>query len=139
MTHDTPRSDTGSGMAALAPLHALLDPAYPPNLRGIAEILFAQITEDSARPGEPPITPALLALRLTERLSSELGGQHLYIGKGVSFHATLRDREMYARYTGNNTAELARRYSISQMRVRQIVGAMTADETARRQGRLELV
>jgi Mor family transcriptional regulator len=125
---------------SLAPLHALLDPAYPDNLRTVAEWLFVQAAEDD----EPAPTAerlgqlALLALRQTERLSTEEGGTALYLNKGVSYRATLRDREMYARFNGRNYDELARAHRLTPMRVRQIVGAMLAEDLARRQGRLDL-
>lgn len=127
----------------LVPLHALLDPAYPDNLRTIAEWLFVQLIEDEDA-GDEPMTAerkaglALLALRQTERLSAEVGGNALYLNKGVSYRATVRDREMYARFKGHNYDELAKVYRLSSMRVRQIMGAMLLDERARRQGTLDL-
>lgn len=128
----------------LAPLHALLDPAYPDNLRTIAEWMFLQLVED-ADMLELPASPerlgrvALVALRQAERLSTEEGGNALYLNKGISYRATVRDREMYARFTGHNYDELARAYRISTMRVRQILGAMVLIERASRQGKLDLV
>jgi Mor family transcriptional regulator len=132
----------------LAPLHALLDPAYPENLRTIAEWLFLQLVEDADLLGQayPDISPALrllnlatVALRQAERLSTEEGGNALYLNKGISYRATVRDREMYARFTGNNIEALAKAYRISPMRVRQIINAMILLERASRQGKLDLV
>ena len=128
----------------LAPLHALLDPAYPDNLRTIAEWMFLQLVEDADLLGIPGCTQrqhhcALVALRQAERLSTEEGGNALYLNKGISYRATLRDREMYARFSGHNYDELARAYRITTMRVRQILGAMVLIERASRQGRLDLV
>lgn len=126
----------------LAPLHALLDPAYPENLRMVAEWLFVQLVEDET---ELPISAdrlsalALLALRQTERLSAEIGGMNFYLNKGVRYRATLRDREMFERFNGRNYDELSRIYGLTPMRVRQIIGAMMIDEVSRRQGRLDLV
>ena len=127
----------------LAPLHALLDVAYPDNLRTIAEWLYVQLVEDLQLFGLAT-TPehldklALVALRQTERLSAEEGGNALYLNKGVSYRATVRDREMYAQFKGNNINELARAHGITPNRVRQIVGAMLLLERAARQGRLDL-
>lgn len=127
----------------LAPLHAQLDPAYPENLRMVAEWLFVQLVEDEDATEVPvPVARlsalALLALRLTERLSAEIGGMNFYLNKGVRYRATLRDREMFDRFNGRNYDELARIYGLTPMRVRQIIGAMMVDEVARRQGRLDL-
>ena len=127
----------------LAPLHALLDVAYPDNLRTIAEWLFVQLVEDFSLFGLAT-TPehldklALVALRQTERLSAEEGGNALYLNKGVSYRATVRDREMYAQFNGRNYNELAKARGITPTRVRQIVGAMLLLERASRQGRLDL-
>ena len=128
----------------LAALHALLDPAYPDNLRTIAEWLFVQLVEDWDLLGvtlnaDSQAKLALLALRQTERLSTEEGGNALYLNKGVSYRASLRDRDMFERFNGNNYEQLAKQHRISTMRVRQIMGAMLASEKARRQGKLDLV
>lgn len=126
-----------------APLHALLDPAYPENLRMVAEWLFVQLVEDEEiveiPMNEARLTAlALLALRQTERLSAEIGGMNFYLNKGVRYRASLRDREMFAKFNGRNYDELARAYGLTPMRVRQIIGAMLADEVSRRQGKLDL-
>ena len=127
----------------LAALHALLDPAYPDNLRTIAEWLFVQLVEDWDILGVELDAGtldklALLALRQTERLSAEEGGNALYLNKGVSYRASLRDREMFERFNGRNYEELGKAHRISAMRVRQIMGAMMASEISRRQGKLNL-
>lgn len=123
----------------LAELHRLLDPDYPDNLRTIAEWLFVQAVEDeepapdAARKGQL----ALLALRQTERLSAEEGGRNVYLGKAICYRATVRDREMYAKWiAGASYDELARERGITPMRVRQIMAEMKKDDLARRQGRL---
>lgn len=126
-----------------APLHALVDQAYPDNLRMVAEWLFVQLVED-VPVAELPVSEtrlselALLALRQTERLSAELGGMNFYLNKGVRYRASLRDREMFEKFNGRNYDELAHDYGLTQMRVRQIISAMMADEIGRRQGKLDL-
>lgn len=131
----------------LAPLHALLDPAYPENLRTIAEWLFLQLVEDADLLGQayPDISPALrllnlatVALRQAERLCVEEGGTAIYLTKGISYRATLRDREMYGLFNGRNYDELAKKYNLTMTRVRQIINAMILLERASRQGRLDL-
>lgn len=130
-------------MRTLAPLHALLEPNYPDNLRMVAEWLFVQAVEDDDASGLPLCAErlgkwAMLALRQTERLSAECGGLNLYVNRGVRYRASLRDREMYARFNGCNYDELARTYGLTSMRVRQIVGTMLAEDLGRRQGKLDL-
>ena len=127
-------------LAQLTPLHQQLDPGYPENLRTVAEWLFVQLVEDeeAAPTAERLQKLATLALRQTERLSTEEGGRNFYLGKGLRYRASLRDREMYERFNGRNYNELARDYRLTPTRVRQIMDAMHQDDISRRQGRLVL-
>lgn len=124
----------------LKPLHALLDSAYPEALRTIAEWLFVQLVEDEET--EPDVERlarlAFLALRQTERLSREEGGRNFYLGRGMRYRESVRDRKMYEQFNGRNYDELARAYYLTPTRVRQIVDAMHSDDLARRQGRLDI-
>ena len=124
----------------LHPLHALLDSAYPDALRTIAEWLFVQLAEDEELAPAPERLSqlALMALRQTERLSREEGGRHFYLGRGMRYRETVRDRKMYEQFNGRNYDTLARIYYLTPSRVRQIVDLMHADDLARRQGRLDI-
>jgi Mor family transcriptional regulator len=124
----------------LQPLHALLDSAYPEALRTIAEWLFIQLVEDEEAESAPERLGqlAVTALRQTERLSREEGGRNFYLGRGMRYRETVRDRKMYEQFNGRNYDELARSYYLTPTRVRQIVDLMHADDLARRQGRLDI-
>lgn len=124
----------------LLPLHALLDSAYPDTLRTIAEWLFVQsVEDDEAEPTPERLTRlAFLALRQTERLSREEGGRNFYLGRGMRYRESVRDRKMYEQFNGRNYDELARIYYLTPARVRQIMDAMHADDLGRRQGRLDI-
>lgn len=125
----------------LAALHKLLDPDYPDGLRTIAEWLYVQAVEDEipAPDEQRKGQLALLALRQTERLSVEEGGVHIYLNKGISYRATVRDREMYAQYlAGKSYNELAKLHHVCPMRIRQIIGAIFLLDRASRQGKLDL-
>lgn len=127
-------------LAQLAPLHEQLDPGYPENLRTVAEWLFVQLVEDEEAAPTPERLRKLatLALRQTERLSAEEGGRNFYLGKGLRYRASLRDRQMYERFNGRNYNDLARENHLTPTRVRQIMDAMHQDDIGRRQGRLVL-
>ena len=124
----------------LLPLHVLLDSAYPDTLRTIAEWLFVQsVEDDETEPTPERLTRlAFLALRQTERLSREEGGRNFYLGRGMRYRESVRDRKMYEQFNGRNYDELARIYYLTPARVRQIMDAMHADDLARRQGRLDI-
>lgn len=126
--------------AQLQPLHALLDPDYPESLRTIAEWLFIQAVEDEELPllGERLTQLAMLALRQVERLSREEGGRNFYLGRGMRYRESVRDKKMYAEFNGRNYNDLARKYYLTATRVRQIVDLMHTNDLARRQGTLDL-
>jgi hypothetical protein len=107
---------------------------------GAATRLFVQLVEDEESVPTPDrlYKLATLALRQTERLSAEEGGRNFYLGKGLRYRASLRDRDMYERFNGRNYNELAREYHLTPTRVRQIMDAMQQDDISRRQGRLDL-
>ncbi len=76
---------------------------------------------------------AEIALSVAERVRANNGGVSTYIPRGVSYLASIRDTEMYAKFNGVNYVELAREYNLTEMRVRQIVDAMAAAERKTRQ------
>ena len=123
----------------IAPIEAVLDPAYPERLRDIATSLYLElIGQDELRQmmGLPRL--AQLALALTERVSTDLGGSYFYMHKGTSYRLTSRDRAMCAKFNGRNYHQLAREHDLTEMRVRQIVNAWQLDAFSRRQGNLGL-
>jgi len=132
--------------ADLAPLHAVLDVAYPERLREIAEQLFLQLMADDAQHEQhaEPITAgraqslALTALRQVDRLCAALGGGGFYLPKGIGFRLSVRDREMCAKFNGRNLHQLAIDYRLSDMRVRQIVDAWQLERFTQRQTSLPL-
>jgi Mor family transcriptional regulator len=77
-----------------------------------------------------------LALAQLQHLMAMIGGSSFYIAKGVAVHLSARDRQMCAKFRGNNYFALAREYGLTEMRVRQIVGAWQQEQFLRRQGQL---
>ena len=69
-------------------------------------------------------------------LAATIGGGAIYFSKGVAIELSARDREMCAQFRGNNYAQLARAYKLTEMRVRQIVNAWQQEQFLRRQGQL---
>lgn len=121
------------------PLTKLLDAAYPERLREIALSLFAALLDHPQlvdAVGRPLL--AELAIMQTERLSSDFGGHNLYMHKGVAYRLTPRNRQMCAEFRGDNYDELADRYGLTPMRVRQIVDTWRREQFLARQGMLNL-
>lgn len=67
--------------------------------------------------------------------AQEIGGRQIYISRGVS-DLSERDRSICADFRGHNQAELAKKYDLTEMRVRQILDTQQKEEFARRQGKL---
>ncbi len=121
------------------PLNRQLDVGYPERLREIATSLYAELLErvelvDAL--GRPAL--ADLAIAQTERLSADFGGHTMYMHKGVSYRLTPRNQQMCAEFRGDNYAELADRYELTEMRVRQIVDSWRREQFLARQGSLDL-
>jgi Mor family transcriptional regulator len=117
---------------AIEPL--IIDDDYPELLADLARAVHEQLlsTPDLQityqRAGE-------IAMATAERVRINFGGINNYVPKGVSYMASVRDKEMYAKFNGSNYAALAREYNRTEMRVRQICGDMLiADRKARQKG-----
>lgn len=133
--------------AEAAVLEAQLPEALTPDMQDVALCLFEALVLADRRAGSDAPAGAWAAqLGLwagqvraqLQHLMQERGGQSLYLAKGVAIHFSERDRELCAAFRGNNYRELARRYDLTEMRVRQIVDAWQRERFARRQGSLGL-
>jgi len=67
-----------------------------------------------------------------------LGGGSMYINKGVSYEADQRAQDIYSQWTGNNAHLLARKFNLTEERIRQIVKERREAERRSRQGQLLL-
>ena len=70
-----------------------------------------------------------------QHLAEQKGGRAIYLAKGVAVHLTERDRRMCEEFRGDYDV-LAKRYDLTPMRVRQIVGTWQLEQFRRRQGQL---
>lgn len=108
----------------------MLDDDYPEALGLIANAAYMWLTSrlklDHDRASEA-------ALSIAEAARAELGGGHIYLPKGQAWELSHRDREIYAKFRGDNYAQLAREYNRSEMRIRQIVERCRRADIQRRQ------
>ncbi len=63
-----------------------------------------------------------VGLDATLALGREFGGMSLYLPKIESALRNWRDRNIRSEFTGANIPELARKYKLTSVRVRQILG-----------------
>ncbi|QDF95156.1 hypothetical protein CJ010_00605 [Azoarcus sp. DD4] len=96
----------------------MLDDDYPEALGLIATAAYAWLTTRLKLDHQPA---AEAALSIAEAARKELGGGMLYIPKGTAWELSARDREIYARFRGDNYDQLAREFQLTEMRIRQIV------------------
>ena len=76
-----------------------------------------------------------MVLAQLQNLCDEMGGAPLYLAKGVAVHLSARDRRMCEEFRGDYKV-LAKKYGLTEMRVRQIVSAWQLERFRSLQGTL---
>ena len=112
--------------------HLILDAEYPELLADIAREIHARLMDHKLLQLAHPIA-AEIALSVTEHVRKNIGGVMTYVPRGQSYELSLRDRQMYAEFTGDNYGQLAQKNNMSEMRVRQIMAHVGRVERAKRQ------
>lgn len=127
--------------AELAVLEGMLPEGLTPVMQDVATCLFVALVKRDERIGTPAPSGHWLALlesmaRMVlaqlQNLCDEMGGAPLYLAKGVAVHLSARDRRMCEEFRGDYKV-LARKYGLTEMRVRQIVDAWQREQYLRRQ------
>jgi Mor family transcriptional regulator len=77
-----------------------------------------------------------LAREYAHEIAIHMGGQFVYVPRDIAFTLSVRDRAIYAEFNGANHDALARKHSVSVVRIYQILSRARREEVARRQGRL---
>lgn len=131
--------------AEAAVLESALPEGLTESMRELAWCLFEALALLDERAGQPRPDAAWLAqlqgmtrmvLAQVQHLANEIGGRPMYLAKGISVHLSARDRQLCAEFRGNNYRDLAHKYNLTEMRVRQIVDTWQREQFNRRQGRL---
>lgn len=127
----------------LAILEAMLPDGLTLDMRDVAVCLFEANVLADPRCGQSPAQAdwveqlhawAVQALMQLQHLANQKGGVVIYLAKGVTAHLSARDRKMCAEFRGDYKV-LARKYKLTEMRVRQIVDAWQRTQyLARQQG-----
>lgn len=126
-------------------LESLLPDGLTEQMREVALLLFESLAQQEGFAGaQHPCQQwraqlmrlARVALAQLQHLASHVGGSAIYMAKGIAVHLSARDRAMCEKFRGNNYFALAREYGLTEMRVRQIVGAWQQEQFLRRQGQL---
>ena len=78
-----------------------------------------------ARSGLPAVAREF-GRRVADMLAEDWGGSSVYIPKNLAARFRKRDAKLYREFTGNNIAELAQKYGLTQQRVYAILKAERA-------------
>jgi len=68
---------------------------------------------------------AHIAVAVVDELRKHWGGQSFYVPQGAGVKRRKRDLAIFAEFNGRNSGELAMKYGVSEMRVRQVLWKMT--------------
>lgn len=112
-------------------------------MQGVASCLFVALVIQDPRAGQAVPDARWMAmlqafaaavLVQVQYLCTEMGGASIYLAKGVTVALSARDRQMCREFRGDYKV-LARKYNLTEMRVRQIVDAWQREMfLARQQG-----
>lgn len=131
--------------AEAAVLEAQLPAGLTEEMRDVALCLYEAMALTDSRVGQAQpdatwmkvlVAMARVAAIQLQHLAVQKGGKAIYLAKGLAAFWTARDLQMCAEFRGNNYDELAKKYDLTEMRVRQIVGAWRDEQYRLRQGRL---
>lgn len=71
-----------------------------------------------------PERARFLMRQIAHAVSTELGGDHVYWPRDPDFPLELRDLQIWQRFTGHNTDDLARQFDLTPRQVRYICAEM---------------
>lgn len=109
-----------------------LGPEYPELLAELAMQLHATLIQA----GIEPATASRIARDCAERIRQDWGGQIIYVPIGQGFDTMQRWQEIWGKFKGDNVAELAREYKLTEVHVYRIVSKMRELERRSRQSDL---
>ena len=143
MTDHTPKRYMTA--AELAVLESMLPEKMTADMRDVAVCMFEALVLLDVRCGQAAPGGDWLAQLQTwttqvmaqmQHIANVVGGTAIYFAKGLAMHISTRDRELYAKFNGHNHRELAKAYTITETRVRQIIAAIERERFLARQNKL---
>lgn len=105
----------------------------------IPELVTDLQDQVAARLTELKIDPAsahAIGVQVAEYITSNWGGQLIYIPKNHSGQLSARDLEIWDKFNGRNHAQLAKEYNLTVQHVYRVVKMMQERENEKRQNKL---
>ena len=109
-----------------------LDDKWPQLLAELVDVLVAL----NKRKGMDDDKAVLEAQDAVLAIADHHGGRQFYLPKGEPLRQALTARTIYVLNRGNNKAQLAERFGVSERRVEQIIAEQSRIQVRRRQGQL---
>lgn len=120
-------------MAKKQPIDTAKRGKYTEVLEQLVEGIAAGFIEEYKDSTEDARTRAELAM---SRIQAEASGTGIYIAKGHLWHISEKHRRIFRRFSGNNHAQLAREFDLSERQVYSIIAAVGREEFDKRQCKL---
>lgn len=126
-------------------LDAQMPSGVTEDMRDIAYGLFEAMAMTDSRVGQDHPSDswrvvlsnmARVALIQLQHLANTIGGRGIYLARGTAVVLSARDRAICQEFRGNNHEQLAQKYDLTTMRVRQIVGLFQIEQFRTRQRQL---
>lgn len=92
-------------------------------------VIQQQLKVDTKRANE-------IGRALADHIRQAYGGANLYIPKGASLDAMMRNHAIYADFRGNNHTELAFKYGVTEQHVYNVIRTITETIRKSQQGSL---
>lgn len=105
----------------LAPIRSALEPCSPEVWSELADLFFLSLRDAETLRSIPDGDIADAVVALVYQTAFSYGGHNFYLPKGVRLSAEIRDNKIAKEFKGNNIFEIAKKYQMTDMRVRQIL------------------
>jgi Mor family transcriptional regulator len=102
---------------------------YPPVLCEMLQFVGQTLVEEGI---DVPLARRA-AFATCERIRREYGGQPIYLTAGHFYELSLREEEIYRKFSGDNYNELASEFGVTPRWVRELVKRARARDLVRRQ------
>ncbi len=107
--------------------------AFPQGYPDVLEAMAQAAAQVLFEKGQPHDIAQSYAFDITERIRTTVGGTNTYIPRGQDFELSKRDEDIYRQFNGRNYFELAQKFMLTEMHIRNIVKVGLKRDQAKRQ------
>lgn len=111
----------------IAPISKHMDASAPEIWISLAEMFYLRLRANPELAGVSDDALGLCATQAVYQMATDFGGYGVYLPKGVKPKQAEKNKAIAAEFTGHNSQALAKKYGITDMRVRQILAVHRAN------------